>query len=427
MENLDTHSQPATGYLELIRQNRNYRFLWLGEVISYLGDWFNLIASAALVAQLTDSGLAIGGLFVIRTLAPFLVSPLAGVLADRYDRKRILIISDLLRMAIVFCFLLVRRPEHVWLLYALTALQLGVSGFFVPARGALLPTLVSGRELGTANALGSATWSTMLAIGAGLGGLVSGLIGIYPAFAIDGLTFLVSALLIWQIAAPETEQISGDKTIMAGLKQYLEGLRYLKDRPDILMIAMQKAMLSLVNFTAFQVIQVSIAEQVFVLGAGGGIGLGLMFGFGGLGSALSPIIARRFSGDREPALRRAILVGYVVAAVGLLIAAPLASFGLVLLGATTRAVGGAVIWVFTSQLLLQKVPNRVQGRVFASEFAMFTLAGAVGSGVVGRLIDGVGISASIYWLAGLTLLPGMMWAIWLIRGRRLRLATDEAS
>jgi MFS family permease len=193
------------------------------------------------------------------------------------------------------------------------------------------------------------------------------------------------------------------------------------------MIAMQKAMLSLVNFTAFQVIQVSIAEQVFVLGAGGGIGLGLMFGFGGLGSALSPIIARRFSGDREPALRRAILVGYAVAAVGLLIAAPLASFGLVLLGATTRAVGGAVIWVFTSQLLLQKVPNRVQGRVFASEFAMFTLAGAVGSGVVGRLIDGVGISASIYWLAGLTLLPGMMWAIWLIRGRRLRLATDEAS
>jgi len=84
------------GYLDLVRNNANYRNLWFGQIVSLLGDWFNLIASAALIASLTQSGLAVGGLFVIRMLAPFLVSPIAGVIADRYNRKNLLIITDLL-------------------------------------------------------------------------------------------------------------------------------------------------------------------------------------------------------------------------------------------------------------------------------------------------------------------------------------------
>jgi len=105
----------------LLRRNRRFRLLWLGQVVSLLGDWFNLIASAALVASLTGSGLAIGSLFVVRMLAPFLVSPIAGVFADRYNRKHILIFTDVVRAIIVLGFLLVRSPEHVWLLYTLAA------------------------------------------------------------------------------------------------------------------------------------------------------------------------------------------------------------------------------------------------------------------------------------------------------------------
>src|SRR3990172_12911777 len=88
------------GYLALVRSNANYRSLWIGEIISLFGDWFNLIASAALVSSLTSSGLAVGGLFVVRMLAPFIISPLAGAFADRYNRKRLLIISDLTRTEI---------------------------------------------------------------------------------------------------------------------------------------------------------------------------------------------------------------------------------------------------------------------------------------------------------------------------------------
>ena len=98
--------QKPIGYIDLIRQNSNFRWLWCGQLVSLLGDWFNLIASMILMADLTDSGLAIGVLFTIRMFAPFVVAPLAGICADRYNRKYLLIITDLVRVVIVFGFFL---------------------------------------------------------------------------------------------------------------------------------------------------------------------------------------------------------------------------------------------------------------------------------------------------------------------------------
>ncbi|MEZ4663113.1 MAG: MFS transporter [Caldilineaceae bacterium] len=208
---------PPVGYGELVRQNHNFRNLWFGQIISLLGDWFNLIASAALIGELTHSGLAVGSLFVVRMLAPFLISPIAGVAADRYNRKWILIITDLVRAVVVFGFLFVREAGDLWLLYTLTAIQLGVSGFFFPARNAILPDIVAPRELGAANALSSATWSVMLALGAALGGLVSGAWGIQPAFVIDGFTFFASAWFIWRIVLAPRAELAGPKDARRGL------------------------------------------------------------------------------------------------------------------------------------------------------------------------------------------------------------------
>ncbi len=101
-------SDTSSGYLSLVRENRNFRNLWYGQIVSLFGDWFNLIASASLVASLTGSGLAVGSLFVVRMLAPFFVSPLAGVAADRYNRKILLITTDLVRVVVVLGFLFVR-------------------------------------------------------------------------------------------------------------------------------------------------------------------------------------------------------------------------------------------------------------------------------------------------------------------------------
>jgi len=424
-----TERAAPIGYGELISGNRNFRYLWFGQIVSLLGDWFNLIASASLVAMLTQSGFAVGGLFVVRMLAPFLVSPIAGVVADRYNRRQILIITDVLRALTVFGFLLVREAGHVWLLYALTAIQLGISGFFFPTRNAILPDLVPARGIGAANAISSATWSVMLALGAAIGGLVSGYWGIYPAFVIDGLTFLLSALLIAQIRLDVKPALDpADKTIRASLRQYLDGLRYLREHTNTLVIAFHKAAIALIMFSGFQVVQVAISEDVFVIGIGGGISLGLMFGINGVGTGIGPILARRLTGDRDRSLRVAILIGYLIGALGLAITGSLINFGTVLFGTLLRGVGGGIIWVFSTQLLLQLVPGHIRGRIFASEFAIFTLASAVGASLAGALLDSsLGMSGLIWWMAGLSLIPAALWALWLSKGKSTGFAPEDAS
>lgn len=416
------------GYGQLVRENRNFRYLWFGQIISLLGDWFNLIASASLIALLTESGFAIGGLFVVRMLAPFLVSPIAGVIADRYNRRMILLVTDILRAITVFGFLFVRDASDVWLLYALTAVQLGISGFFFPTRNAILPDLVPPQGVGAANALSSATWSVMLAVGAAIGGLVSGTWGIYPAFIIDGLTFLLSAVFIWQIKLDVTTHVEdSNKTITAGFRQYLDGLRYMGRHVDILVIALHKPFLSLLMFSGIQIAQVAISEQVFVIGEGGGIGLGIMFGITGVGTGLGPIIARYFTGDRDRYLRWAMIVGYIIGGAGLVVAAPLFNFGVTLLGMALRGLGGGIIWVFSTQLLLHMVPNEVRGRVFATEFAIFTLMSAIGAAVAGTAIDPLGISGLLWWLAALNIIPALLWTYWVINHKSISEETKPAS
>lgn len=408
------------GYGELLRGNRNFRYLWFGQIISLLGDWFNLIASASLIAALTESsGTAIGALFVVRMLAPFLVSPIAGVVADRYNRKHILIVTDIVRALTVFGFLLVRNAEDIWLIYVLTAIQLGVSGFFFPTRIAILPDIVAARGVGAANAISSATWSVMLALGAAIGGLVSGLWGVYPAFIIDGFTFILSAFFLAQIAYRLPDDLAAsDKTVSAALRQYADGLRYVWRFKDVLVVAMQKAAIAFFMVAGFQVIQVAIAEEVFPIGEGGGISLGLMFAMAGVGSGIGPIAARYFTGDRDRPLRGGILVGYAMGIVGFVITAPLLNFALVLFGVLVRGLGGGIVWVFSTQLLLQGVSGDVRGRVFATEFAFFTLASAVGAALAGGALDVVGIQGILWVMAAFTVIPLILWAVWMGQGGR---------
>ena len=406
-------------YIKLVQRNAAFRHLWLGQIVSLLGDWFNLIACAALVSRLTHSGIAVGGLFVVRLLAAFLVSPVAGVVADRYNRKHILIVADIVRGVVVLGFLSVREAEDVWLLYALTAVQLGISSFFFPARNAILPSIVAPRELGAANALSSATWSVMLAFGTALGGLVAGGVGIYTAFWVDSLSFFLSAILIARVAYEAISETHGGKRqVRDALRKYVEGLKYLRDHGHVLIIVLHKAAITLTTSGALQVIQVALGERRFVIGQGGGIGMGIMFAVVGVGTGIGPIIARRYTKDQNAALRRAIAVGFVMIVLGVTIIASLANFPTVLLGILLRGVGGGIVWVFSTQLLMQLVPADVRGRVFASEFALFTLMGAVSAAATGWAIDApiLGLSRTLWVLAGLCAVPAALWGLCVWKG-----------
>jgi len=388
--------------------------LWLGQIVSLFGDWFNLIASAALVATLTKSGFAVGGLFMVRMLAPFLASPIAGVVADRYNRKSVLVWTDVLRGVTVFGFLLVRDASWVWLLYALTAVQLGISGFFFTTRTAILPDIVQPRGLGTANAITSATWSIMLAVGAAAGGLVAGTLGVYVAFVIDGLTFFLSAMLVAQISVDRLRQSQeGDRTASAVVGEYLEGVRLLRRSPDMLLITLHKAMLMLFFGSTFQVVQVAIAEDLFAVGERGSLGVGVLFCMVGIGTGICPLVVRRFTGDRGSLLRPAILFGYLIGGIGLVVASLLEDVAVVMIASLIVGCGNGLLWVFSTQLLLQLAPAEIRGRVFASEFAFLTLASAAGAGIAGLVLDqSVGVHHLLQWMAGISLVPAVVWAVW---------------
>ena len=398
----------SVGYLQLMRQNPNFRWLWGGQVVSLLGDWFNLIASAILIAELTGSGLALGILFTIRMLAPFAIAPIAGIFADRYNRKHLLIITDLARAIIVIGFLFVRDASDIWLLYTLTVLLFGVSGFFSPARSAILPDITSAQELGTANTLGAATWSVMLAVGAAIGGLTTGLFGSQTAFIIDGFTFAISAGLLLKIKLPNS--LSATTETPGSVK--LTVWRYMFQHPDILFIALHKAAISLLMYSGVQIVLVEIAQSYFVIGVGGALSLGIMYCMNGVGSGIGPILARRWTGDRDKPLRICISWGYLIASIGIVITASLFNFGVVLFGGLVRSIGGGIAWVFSTQLLLQRAPNEIRGRIFGTEFALFTLMGGASSLITGALLDKFQLQTILHGMATLNLIPALLWWLW---------------
>jgi MFS family permease len=184
-------------YIRLLRNNPDYARLWLAQVVSLLGDWFNTIVMSALVSKYSGgSGLAVSAFLLARFIPPLVIGPFAGVLVDRFDRKRLLIFSDVSRALVVLLLLFATTPDTLWLIYVLTILQFALSSIFDPGRNAIMPSLLRQEDLVLANTLGSVTWSAMLAVGAIVGGVVAAIFGTSIALLIDATSFAISALLI---------------------------------------------------------------------------------------------------------------------------------------------------------------------------------------------------------------------------------------
>ena len=203
-------TETPIGYLSLLKQNSAFRNLWYGQVISELGNWINSIALYALILQLTGSGMAMAAAMMAKLLPMVIISPFAGVVIDRIDRKKVLIASDILRCFTVLGFLIVDSREDLWIVYTLTLFEVALTGFFEPARSAILPSIVEKNHLVTANALSGSTWSIMLTLGAALGGFVVSFFGIKTAFILDALTYLLSAWFIIKISYPKITHIKCD-------------------------------------------------------------------------------------------------------------------------------------------------------------------------------------------------------------------------
>lgn len=406
--------QSSTGYIELLRRNRDFRQLWLGQVVSQMGDWFDTVALYTIVLNLTHSGRAVGLVLVARFLPSFIMAPASGVIADRFSRRSIMIISDAARAIVVLGFLLVRSAEHLWLVYVLTVLQLIFSTFFEPARTAAIPSIVAPRDLLAANAISSATWSAMLTLGAATGGLITGWVGTDAAFVLDSLTYLLSAALIMSVRFPRRAQREKKRLTVGsalGLTQTLEGMRYVKKRPRVFAYLMVKPAWGLGG--GVLALLAVFGERIFPVGRSAATGIGVLYAARGIGTAVGPFVARRFSGETHRHMQRAIGISFVIGGLFYMAFGSATSFALAVLVLAIAHTGGSILWVFSTVLLQQTVEDDFRGRVFAAELALFTLTMAASNYVTGELLDRFQLSprAVTIGIGVFFLLPALAWFI----------------
>jgi len=353
----------------LLRHNRNYRYTWIGQVVSEIGDYFNNIAVFALVMEKSGSGLVISGVMLSRAIPAVLAGPVAGVLLDRLDRKSVMIVSDLVRAAVALAFVFTVHQPRPWLLYLLSAALMFASPFFTSGRAAILPTIATADELHAANSLTQTTQWATLTVGTMLGGLGAARFGYDWAFILNSLSFVFSAACVWRLAAPGAagfrapRETGPDAAHLRPWQEYREGLAYLRSVPLMMGIGMISVGWALGGGAA-QILFALFGEQVFHRGAEG---IGSLSGCAGLGllagGAVGHLAGRRvsFSG-----YKRVVTVSYIVHGLAYMAFSQTESYALALATMVLSRVGMAATTVLNSAQLLRHTPDEFRGRVFAT-------------------------------------------------------------
>ena len=246
------------------------------------------------------SGLAVSGLLLARVLPPFLVSPFAGVLVDRFDRKRLLIMSDVLRTVIGISLFFATSADRLWIIYVATIFQFVFSAIFEPARSALLPALLPKEHLLKANTLSNVTWSVMLAIGAMIGGIITAAFGTTTALVVDAASFGVSALILMTVHVQQKVQTPSEAAMPMAKTGFKDGLAYVRSHPQIGILLLVKFGLSVGNVDT---LMIAYGTALFVMGENGTGSLGILYAAFGLGALLGPALLNRYNNGQVFTMR----------------------------------------------------------------------------------------------------------------------------
>ncbi|TYP94847.1 putative arabinose efflux permease, MFS family [Fodinibius salinus] len=360
-------------YIDLVSNNRDYRRLWLSQIVSNFGDWFGILAVYALITRYSDSEFLLGLIIVVKMLSLASFSPFAGYLTDRFDRRRIMIACDLLRGLLVACLLLVVSYETLWLAYVLTALQMMLSAVFEPAKTSSIPNVTTKEELVDANVLSSASWSIIFTMGMGFGGLATAWLGTDLVFIIDALSYGLSAWFIYGAVIPQEKmsekELHRTRNPLVGIK---EGFQYLRDNPQVLRPTLAKACFTMF-LGALTYMLILVSEEVLLMGS---VGLGLLYASRGVGTGIGPIIGRRIFKQESGWIRA---MGFCMMFGGLMYAVVGWTTSLVVMLVfvfIAHAASGAN-WVMSTVLLQRRTPDTFRGRIFSTEWLLFTVAQSI--------------------------------------------------
>jgi MFS family permease len=407
-------------YLLLLRGNRNFRRLWLAQIVSEIGDWFYTLSIYTLLLQLTGRASSVALALVLQVLPQTFVGPTAGVVNDRLRRKHVMIAADLVRFGVVLAMLFVRSRSMVWFVYPLLLAETIMAAFFEPARSAVIPNITVKEEVLIANTLSSATWSVNLLIGASVGGVVAAFFGRDAVFILNALSFLVSAMLIRGMRFAEPHAESADPLRPRDLVDFspvLEGIRYVRNQRTLLPTVFAKAgelMIgpSWVIFTVMGANEFAVHWHNVDPARGSMLGMSILLGGRGLGALVGPLISARWAGRSDHRLRLGILFGYLTIAVGYAALGISRTVWLASACAMLAHAGGSTVWVFSTTLLQLHTDDRFRGRVFSADLGFSMLTIAIGAYFCGRLLDlGVTARTVATWTGIVMLLPAGLWAL----------------
>ncbi len=371
-------------YWRLLRSNRDFRRLYFAQLVSFGGDWFLVVPLLGLVYEITDSKLATAAVWAAQLLPNLLLSPFAGAVSDRFDRKRIMIAADLVRAAACVGLIFVDDLRSPALAYALGGV-IGIgTAFFYPNPSAALPNLVASEDLGPANVLLGSAWGTMAAVGAALGGAFAAALGRDASFLVDGGSFVASALLILAIRRRFSESRSSNPPAVG--ESARETVRYAREHPEVMALLTSKAGFG-ISSGAIVLLPV-FAQDVF---HAGDAGTGWLFAARGVGALAGPFLFRQLFGRSDRTLMRSIW--FAIAIWGALyVALPFSpTIPIAALVVAIAHLGGGAQWMLSSYGLQRTTPDAIRGRIFAADLGLVTGTSVVSFAAAGALADAFGV------------------------------------
>ena len=410
-------------YKQLLLNNRSFRRLWSGQVVSELGNWFNFIAALGLVRSVTSAAPFATAIILVCRLAPFsLFAPFAGAFVDRWSRRRVMIAADILRAFIALGFLLVVSPSDLWIAYLCTALQSLLTSFFEAAKNASMPNITGDEGLLAGNALMFSSRFLLMTVGSALGGATSASFGYRVAFFVNAVSFLVSAWSIWLIPEKDVQSLESERPRGRELRSGGVIRRYCRDIGEgWAFIRKSRVVAALITVNILWAMGGGAIYLVFdrfggvLFASSSGYtpdgGVALLYSAGGFGLFAGMMLSRRVGSHVEMNDLTVHFIGWMMIIHGALFALCGLAPGL-LFAALFILVSRAVIGVefgVQDTLLMRSIPDHLRGRVAITDRAAELLVMSLSAGVAGWALKFVSIRTLAVLSGVLSGLPGVVW------------------
>lgn len=426
-------------YVQLLRRNQSFRRLWLGQVVSELGNWFNFIAALGVVRVVSNADPGATTLLLISRLVPFtLVSPVAGAFVDRWSRRTVMIVTDVLRVVVALAFLFVRTREDLWIAYLSTVVLTILTAFFEAAKNASVPNITGEQDLLAGNALMFSSRFLFMSIGSALGGWTAANVGYFAAFLINAASFLVSAYSVWLVPDEETRQRASTAADTSSRKIYSgywtdirEGWAYIVTHGPVATILAANIVWAL-GGGAINLISDRLGALVFAgeNGMSQDAAVAALYFASGMGLFIGMMIARRVGIFFEVKGRTIAFIGWSLVAQGIVFALtglmPSLWLACVMIG-LSRVILGAEFAV-QEAMLMRLVPDHLRGRVSTSDRAAELMIWSISTAIAGwslHLINSRTLTVISGLLSGVA---GVMWLFLFVSGKvRLPKKLQEAA